>query len=84
MTSLLIKDLSLARPLDRAAASAVRGGIYIDICGGDGGSPRGGTPWPWPMYGMPFLPAMPMDPFPPCGYNPNASCPAPADRVIAA
>jgi hypothetical protein len=60
MTSLLIKDLSLAHPLDREAASAVRGGIaYIEIepGGGTGGAAPGDCmPYPWPMPAMPALP----------------------------
>lgn len=85
MTSLLIKDLSLAHPLDREAASAVQGG-ESRLAGPDI-APGGCMPWPWPIAAMPALPAMPMDSFPPCGYNPSASEPrgsinAPTDRNI--
>jgi hypothetical protein len=79
MTSLLIKDLSLAQRVDREAASTVHGGFVNDFCGTP---PGNSAPWPWPIAGMPVLPAMPMCPFPPCGYNPDASDPAPADRAI--
>ena len=83
MTSLLIKDLSLAHPLDREAASAVQGG-ESRLAGPDI-APGGCMPWPWPiasMPAMPVMPAMPMDSFPPCGHNPDASDPVPTDRVI--
>ncbi len=85
MTSLLIKDLSLAHLLDREAASAVQGG-ESRLAGPDI-APGGCMPWPWPIAAMPAMPAMPMDSFPPCGYNPNASEPrgridAPTDRNI--
>ena len=83
MTSLLVKDLSLAHPLDREAASTVQGG-ESRLAGPDI-APGGCMPWPWPiaaMPAMPVMPAMPIDSFPPCGHNPDASDPVPTDRVI--
>jgi hypothetical protein len=58
MTSLLIKDLSLAEPLDHHTASAVHGGIAtipVEPDGGNGSGPLV-VASPWPMPAMPALP----------------------------
>ena len=58
MTSLLIKDLSLAELLDRNAASTVRGGIATIPVEPDGGNGSGPIVVP-PPWAMPAMPAMP-------------------------
>jgi hypothetical protein len=58
MNSLLIKDLSLTEPLDRNAASAVRGGILTIPVEPDGGNGSGPLVMP-PSWAMPAMPALP-------------------------
>ena len=63
MTSLLIKDLSLALPLDREAACAVHGGTTafpVEPDNGTGGAPVGRMPLPWPLPAMPDFPMLPV------------------------
>ena len=59
MTSLLIKDLSLAELLDRNAASTVRGGIATIPFEPDGGNGSGPIVMVSPLWPMPAMPAMP-------------------------
>jgi hypothetical protein len=77
MTSLLIKDLTLAKALDRQAARAVRGGTSVLYNPGPSGpsgpsgpcGPAGGAGNPWGSPTLHTYPALPswMTPYLPGG-----------------